>query len=145
MADSVARSIETSLTKSTRTDTLKKRPPSKRAARAHVMQEKPEDARGATSFSRRIRQAARQVQTGDAAALPPMPEDCRETAWGFAQWLLRPDHPLTARVTVNRFWQEVFGTGIVRTAAISASRRTAVASGAARLAGRSSSANRAGT
>ncbi len=56
------------------------------------------------------------VKADTPDVLPPMPADLPRNRLGLAQWLLRPEHPLTSRVTVNRFWQEVFGTGLVRTA-----------------------------
>jgi hypothetical protein len=49
-------------------------------------------------------------------ALPPMDKELPRNRLGFAKWLLNKEHPLTARVTVNRFWQELFGQGLVRTA-----------------------------
>ena len=65
-----------------------------------------------------------------------MPAELPRNRLGFAQWLLRPEHPLTARVTVNRFWQEVFGTGLVKTTEdFGVNGEMPVASGIARLAG----------
>jgi mono/diheme cytochrome c family protein len=57
-----------------------------------------------------------EVTADTPAVLPPFPQDAPRNRLGLARWLLDPEHPLMARVTVNRLWQMMFGTGLVETA-----------------------------
>jgi hypothetical protein len=86
-----------------------------RGAVAHVMQERDGEATAYVLFRGEYDKRRDQVKAATPASLPPMPSDLPRNRLGLAKWLVRPENPLTARVTVNRFWQEVFGTGLVRT------------------------------
>ena len=100
-----------------------------------VMQELPEprptfvlkrgayDARGET------------VNRGVPAVLPPIAKAWPNDRLGLARWIVSPDNPLTARVTVNRFWQMLFGTGLVKTAEDFGAQGKCLRSRVARLAG----------
>ncbi len=60
-------------------------------------------------------QPGEKVSALTPSALPPMPEDAPRNRLGLARWLVSPNHPLTARVLVNRQWALFFGRGLVAT------------------------------
>jgi len=82
---------------------------------AHVMNEKSEEAMAYILFRGEYDKRRDPVKPATPAALPAFPNAAPKNRIGFAKWLLQPEHPLTTRVTVNRFWQEVFGSGLVKT------------------------------
>ena len=61
-------------------------------------------------------QHGEKVSPGVPKSLPALPQGAPANRLGLAEWLVSPSHPLTARVAVNRYWQQFFGTGIVKTA-----------------------------
>lgn len=60
-------------------------------------------------------QPTEEVQPGTPGSILAFSNHLPQNRLGLVQWLLDPKHPLTARVAVNRYWQMIFGTGIVAT------------------------------
>lgn len=82
----------------------------------HIQMEKPDSKPMAAVLARgEYDKPKDKVEADVPAALNPLPPGAPRNRLGLARWLVAPENPLTARVTVNRFWQELFGTGLVKT------------------------------
>lgn len=82
-----------------------------------VMRELPEKFQRITRIFNRgnFRTKGEQVTPDTPEILNDFPDTFPQNRLGLAKWLVHPDNPLTSRVTVNRFWNKIFGRGIVKT------------------------------
>ena len=83
-----------------------------------IIQEKKTDLRDTYLLTRgeyNKPEKKQKLQPSVPASLPPLPPEAPANRLGLSRWLVSRDHPLTARVTMNRFWQNYFGVGIVKT------------------------------
>ena len=88
----------------------------RRGGVTHVMQEIPDkDPEAHVLYRGMYDQTRDRVAADTPSALHPMLASWPRNRMGLAKWLVDEANPLTGRVIVNRYWQEVFGTGLVRT------------------------------
>ena len=88
----------------------------RRGGVTHVMNERMDAEPEAHVLYRGMYDQPRErVLAGVPSVLPPMDESLPRNRLGLANWLVDADNPLTSRVTVNRYWQQLFGTGLVAT------------------------------
>jgi hypothetical protein len=89
----------------------------KRAIPQTLVMEELEKPRQAYIFKRGLyKNRGDNVASATPAVLPPMAKGLPRNRLGLARWLVSGQHPLTARVLVNRIWKQYFGLGIVKTA-----------------------------
>jgi hypothetical protein len=81
-----------------------------------VMRELPQPKKAYVLFRGEYNQQREEVPAIVPAWLAPFPKDAPKNRLGLARWLTDPTHPLTARVTVNRIWLNIWGRGLVKTA-----------------------------
>jgi mono/diheme cytochrome c family protein len=82
-----------------------------------IMRELPEGRRRKTHIQLRGNYLVtdKEVTAGVPLAFHPLPEGSKPDRLGLAKWLMDKNNPLTARVLVNRYWEQLFGIGIVET------------------------------
>jgi hypothetical protein len=85
--------------------------------KAQIIRERPSFERPSTELRERGNYMTRgeRVYAATPAVLHPWPGDAPYNRLGLAKWLASKDNPLTARVMVNRYWELIFGRGIVET------------------------------
>ncbi len=99
-------------------DAVKKKLQTVQPVPTPIMKELPEKSRRATKIHLRgdWLNLGAEVKAGLPAAFPPIPKGEAANRLGVARWLVAPENPLTARVAVNRYWEQIFGLGLVETA-----------------------------
>lgn len=80
-----------------------------------IMQDAPERRPAFVLVRGAYDQHGEKVEPGVPASLGSLPKDAPPNRLALGRWLVDPTNPLTARVTVNRFWQQYFGNGLVKT------------------------------
>ncbi|WZO99914.1 PSD1 and planctomycete cytochrome C domain-containing protein [Isosphaeraceae bacterium EP7] len=81
-----------------------------------VMEEMPKPRKTFILVRGDYRSKGDEVVAGVPESLPPLPAGVKADRLALARWLVDPANPLVSRVTVNRYWQHYFGTGLVKTA-----------------------------